>query len=70
VDVKLKKENGQFQVTVKDDGRGFRISSVEQNEHFGLQIIRARAAHINGKILVESELGIGTQVTLIWPEAK
>lgn len=68
--VTLDKNKEAFQVIIKDDGRGFFVPTTKLNGHFGLQIMQARAAHIDGKVLVESEPGSGTQITLTWPEER
>ena len=65
--VTLDRIENVFQVVVKDDGRGFLVPSAKRDGHFGLKVMEVRATHIDGKILVESEPGIGTQVTLTWP---
>ncbi|HEX8993267.1 MAG TPA: ATP-binding protein [Anaerolineales bacterium] len=54
-------------VSVEDDGRGFDPSQPEPNGHFGLQIMQARAAHIGGRLEIESRPGGGTRVILTWP---
>lgn len=53
-------------VAVEDHGRGFDSSQPAPNGHFGLQIMRARAEHIGGRIEIQSALEQGTRVTLWW----
>lgn len=65
--VTLGKNEDDFQVVVKDDGRGFFVPSAKQDGHYGLKVMEVRANHIDGKVSVESEPGTGTQVTLKWP---
>jgi two-component system nitrate/nitrite sensor histidine kinase NarX len=65
--VTMDKNEDVFQVVVKDDGRGFFVPSAKRDGHFGLKVMEVRATHINGNVLVESEPGAGTQVTLTWP---
>ena len=65
--VTLGKNEDDFQVVVKDDGRGFFVPSAKQDGHYGLKVMEVRANHIDGKVSVESEPGAGTQVTLTWP---
>ncbi len=65
--VMLDKNEDEFQIIVKDDGQGFLVPTAKLNGHFGLQIMQARAVHIDGKVLVESQPGAGTQITLTWP---
>jgi two-component system nitrate/nitrite sensor histidine kinase NarX len=64
-------ENG-LELTVRDDGVGFRPEnpSQESREHFGLSIMRARAARVGGDLTIQSSPGQGTLVTLTWPLEK
>lgn len=66
VNVRLGRENGHYLIAIEDDGKGFDASQPEPNGHFGLKIMRARAAHIGGHVEIESERGRGTRVTLTW----
>ena len=61
----LKLEN--YQVIIRDDGTGFDITGINGKEHFGLNIMRARAARLDGNLIVESAPGQGTRVILTWP---
>jgi signal transduction histidine kinase len=55
----------QLVLTIKDDGKGFSIADVPASgNHFGLQGMRERAAHIGATIEMNSTLGEGTQITL------
>lgn len=56
-------------ITVRDDGRGFdpRRAPTEEQGHFGLGLMRTRAARGNGELQIESMPGQGTQVTVRWP---
>lgn len=58
-------------VTVQDDGQGFDPDQVAiQNEaHFGLSIMRARAARVAGEVRIDSQPGQGTRVILTWPSS-
>jgi nitrate/nitrite-specific signal transduction histidine kinase len=55
-------------VTIEDDGQGFTASQAAPGGHFGLHIMDARAKYIGGRIEIESALGRGTRVTLLWPQ--
>lgn len=63
------RENGHGYVRIEDDGCGFDPAApgAEPRGHFGLQVMKARAAHIGGKCLIESAPGAGTRVTLTFP---
>jgi signal transduction histidine kinase len=50
---------------VIDDGTGF-DPSYEPDGHFGLMGMRERAEKIGAKIKFQSEVGVGTTVTVEW----
>lgn len=62
----------RMELTVRDDGIGFWPETLpkESSEHFGLSIMRARAARIDGKLTIRSAPGQGTLITLTWPLEK
>lgn len=70
VTVKLGRSNDHYFVVVEDDGRGFDSSQPEPSGHFGLQIMRTRAAHIGGELVVKSAPGAGTRVMLAFPNGE
>jgi two-component system nitrate/nitrite sensor histidine kinase NarX len=59
----------QGELRVIDDGEGFSPEWVppEGGEHFGLSIMRARAARLGGQFSLHSKPGEGTQLSVIWP---
>lgn len=70
VEVGLETRNGGLSVTVRDDGRGFTPSEVEEPRpgHLGLQSMRERAELAGGSLRVESAPGSGTRIELWLPE--
>ncbi len=56
-------------LSIEDDGCGFdpRVSPADGRQHFGLDIMRARAARLNGLLEICSRPGNGTRVELTWP---
>ena len=52
-------------LSVRDDGHGFDEATVTP-EHFGLAIMRERAADAGVDVSVESEPGRGTTVSAEW----
>jgi two-component system, NarL family, nitrate/nitrite sensor histidine kinase NarQ len=56
---------GEIKMVVKDNGIGFSPGG-DGIEHFGLGIMRERAAAINAIYHLESQSGLGTEVVLIW----
>jgi signal transduction histidine kinase len=66
--ITLERQNGRVTISVRDDGVGFDLKSppADGRDHFGLSIMRARAARIDGRLEVDSAPGQGTRVTLSW----
>jgi signal transduction histidine kinase len=55
------------ELRVCDDGRGFDPGSVSP-DRLGLSIIRERAQAIGARAQIESQLGCGTQLVVVWKE--
>jgi len=68
ITVRLDRLEDVLEIAVQDDGRGFDPARVaqKQGDHFGLSIMRARAARIAGVIKIDSLPGRGTRVILTW----
>jgi len=60
ITIEIKVENGQLEITVTDDGKGFVVAKPGSGS--GLRGMRERALILNGTIAVESKPGIGTIV--------
>ena len=54
-------------LSIRDDGRGFDPTQVPHNR-LGLGIMQERAQAIGATITLESQLGHGTQVTILWEQ--
>ena len=68
--LRLERDNGQARVVIEDDGLGFdplHPLVEDGRQHFGLKIMRARAARIAGQVEVRSSPGKGARVILTWP---
>lgn len=69
--ISAKQSDNTLTLTVKDDGRGFDISSVQQSyaqrNSFGLLNMRERAEIAHGHLELDSHPGKGTTVTLAIP---
>ena len=50
---------------IEDDGRGFDPSRISP-EHLGLGIMRERAEAVGAALTIESEIGHGTEVMVVW----
>ncbi|HEY3277851.1 MAG TPA: PAS domain S-box protein [Syntrophorhabdaceae bacterium] len=66
--VSLRMKGEEIVVEVRDDGRGFPPAKADvRSRGFGLFSIRERLRHLGGRILIESNAGMGAAVTLSAP---
>ncbi len=71
--VELKMERERLVLEVSDQGRGFEPPplsgphATEKQEHIGLRGMRERAELVGGKLIVESQPGVGTRVRVEVP---
>jgi PAS domain S-box-containing protein len=62
VNVNLRAENGVLSLSVVDDGRGFNIAVLSENEALGVAGMRERATLVGGELEVRSQMNKGTEV--------
>jgi signal transduction histidine kinase len=62
----LSQLNGDLELAISDDGRGFDLESIDMINQFGLQGMRERTEMLGGKLEVESRSGHGTTIRLVW----
>jgi len=70
IDLRLSQADAEYALAVEDDGQGFDPGAPPDGggrQHFGLSIIRARAARIAGRVEVRTAPGAGTRLLLMWP---
>jgi signal transduction histidine kinase len=68
VSVRLKALDGHLLLSIQDDGAGFNLAAPQaEGRHFGLQVMRQRAARIDGRVMVDSSPGKGTRVMVEVP---
>lgn len=65
--VMLNATPGQLCLTVRDDGRGFDITTLS-GEHMGVQIMAERAAGIGAQLRINSAPRQGTEVSISWTD--
>jgi signal transduction histidine kinase len=65
VDLHLECQPGQMNLLIKDDGLGFDPGSITP-DHMGIAIMCERANSISANFKIESQVGLGTTVELIW----
>ena len=63
------KRDHAHELLVADNGKGFDSSQPSPNGHFGLQIMKARAMQIDGRLEVKSVSETGTQIVLSFPSS-
>jgi two-component system nitrate/nitrite sensor histidine kinase NarX len=69
VSVACERGDGWCRVRVKDDGVGFDLARLSDSSgmHVGTALIRERAARLQGQVIIESQPGHGTTVTISIP---
>jgi signal transduction histidine kinase len=67
VTVGLRCEPDGVKLQVSDDGRGFDVSSIPP-DHLGVGIMRERAEAVGATLEIESQVGQGTRVTVVWSD--
>lgn len=67
VSIHLSCQGEQTQLTIHDNGRGFDTFN-GTSERMGLSIMQERAAKIDAVYSIESTIGSGTTITVVWPE--
>jgi signal transduction histidine kinase len=67
VTVTLHNHNGSLQLSIADDGRGFRLQDLAEFEGLGIAGMRERAVLVGGLLTVRSEPRKGTTVRLSVP---
>jgi signal transduction histidine kinase len=67
VTASLQKRPDGANLSIRDDGEGFAPESVHA-ERMGVRIMRERAEGIGATLTVESVVGRGTEITVVWME--
>lgn len=66
--VALTHEQGDMQLLVEDDGRGFDAAKVDHATHFGLLGIAERITALGGALEIDSRPGTGTRLSVTLPQ--
>ncbi len=64
LDISLIKEDDTISVTIEDDGKGFNMAELKENEGIGLKSIQSRIAFLNGTVEWDTKIGKGTLVVI------
>lgn len=67
VDVSIIKNNNQIDMHIKDNGQGFDHDQTRGDQHFGLEIMQARAERSGGRLEIISSPGSGTEIKASFP---
>ncbi len=64
VKLRLAQQNGQIELTITDDGRGFHPATIDRGKSFGLMGMYERVEMLGGRLDIASQPGQGTTVYL------
>ena len=68
VNIKIKLENSEIVLIIKDDGKGIKDIKKDRSEHtFGVFGMKERANSLGGKLIINNNIKKGTSVNLILP---
>jgi len=62
IEVHVSKLDSQIKITIKDDGIGFDVNAVDFGN--GISNMKKRIADVNGSITLQSELNVGTSISV------
>jgi signal transduction histidine kinase len=68
--ISLVETKGQIQLRIEDDGIGFEPRDLDldrDSRHFGLELMKERAAHLRGELTVAASVGGGVVISLTMP---
>ncbi|MFT3744548.1 MAG: two-component regulator propeller domain-containing protein [Pyrinomonadaceae bacterium] len=66
--VKIKRIENSVLVEITDNGKGFDLQSLPtEKRNFGLTGLRERAQLLGGELVIESQIGVGTKVSVTFP---
>ncbi len=67
--LKIEKKEKKCHIEIKDNGKGFSLDDVlkQKNKHFGLLIMKERISLLHGNILIDTNIGKGTEIKIDIP---
>jgi two-component system nitrate/nitrite sensor histidine kinase NarX len=65
--IRVRVGDGELRIEVEDRGRGISVVGADDDPHFGLRIMRARAEALGGTVDIGSNPGHGTTVVAVLP---
>ncbi|MGH7826742.1 MAG: sensor histidine kinase [Candidatus Binatia bacterium] len=70
LNLSLRQSPAGFEATLRDNGVGFNVSSVEGHSHYGLKGMRERIQKIGGQLTIQTAPGKGTEISMTVPVRK
>ena len=67
VEIRLMQNEGQIELVIADNGKGFNLHDPVSSAAVGLSGIRERAAEIDGQVTIDSLIGRGTKIIVRLP---
>lgn len=67
ISIVVREENDVVRVVIEDNGSGFDPAGVDEDKHFGLQLMRERAEVAGGGLTLRAEPGRGTSIRASFP---
>ncbi len=62
-------EISSVEMRIRDDGAGIKLGEPTLPGHYGLGMMRERAEAVGALLIITSQPGHGTELTLLWPGA-
>ena len=62
----LDNDEEEVRLSIADDGKGFDVNEITADK-MGLAIMQERAVAIDADLTIDSQLGAGTSITVVWP---
>lgn len=66
VSIEFTVDRGLFAISVRDNGKGFRVNSLHKG--IGLKNLKNRVKKLNGDMTISSKIGYGTSIRIIIPQ--
>ncbi|MGB8253446.1 MAG: sensor histidine kinase [Anaerolineaceae bacterium] len=70
VTIQIEFNDRSIEVLVEDNGKGFDIAKLSEGSHSGLDLMKERIEGLGGKLLIDSNLDVGTRVKFNLPAQK
>src|SRR5690606_30547094 len=64
IEIRMHSKSNQFFILIKDNGKGFDVSDIDNAEGIGWKNIFARTKMIGGKVDIQSQINKGTKIEI------